>query len=229
MKRKAIFLSFIAKKSTFKIILFIVSVYLGIAAFFSIFHFYFDTASLGDMAFLSKLKDYIYISFQIQTTLGVTNEFSEIGKLLIIPHQTFSIFYIAIIPAIAAIKIATPPPDSILFCDYLVFYPKEKCFRTRYVNRVGIVASDIDFDIRYKISVEDVGKNIRNFNIFLAPSKITNAEPMKSYYLRTKQTPIEVKEGFDSVNDFDLVLHPYHIRGISKLIISIRCNYLIGY
>lgn len=229
MKKTAKFLSFIAYSSNLKIILVIVGFYLGIAVLFSLLYSYFDISSLCEIGLTNKMIKYLYISFQIQTTIGTNYDFSSIGKFLVVLHQIISIFYIAIIPAIAVIKIANPTYDSITFCKYLVFYPELKCFRTRYVNRAGIVATDMEFDIRHKIPVDDEGTNYRNLDILLQTTKVSDARPMVSYYLRTKETDTKGQEYIDGTKDFKLILHPSHLYGDMKLRISIKCNYLIAF
>ncbi len=229
MKKTAKFLSFISHSSSFKIILFITGIYSAIAILFSLLYYYFDISDLCEIELINKFTKYLYISFQIQTTIGTSCNFSNIGKFLVTLHQIISVFYIAIIPAIAVIKIASPAYNSITFCKYLVFYPELKCFRTRYVNRAGIVATDMEFDIRHKIPIDDVGINYRNLDILLQTTKVPDARPLVSYYLRTKQTEAKGKEYIDGTKDFSLILHPSHLYGEMKLRIAIKCNYLIAF
>ncbi len=210
-----------------------VVLYCLIAVFFSVVYCIFNIADFKDPSFISRWVDYIYISFQVQTTFGVSEIFTKCGKFLIIPQQLISIFYIAIIPAIAVIKISSPPKNAINFSDYLVFYPSERAFRTRYTNNVGITATDVEFDFKFKMLVRDITKNRRNFTVLLQSKKIPNAKPNVSYYLRTKKITDEPKEYFDETQDFDLVLNPAYFNELDKnrvkVYVYIKCNYLIPY
>ena len=182
------------------------------------------------MTSTSSIIDNVYFSFTTQIGLGVAqiHPVTIYGKVLSLVQFSIGVLWIAFIPSIIIVRIASPAKGVFRVDKYIVFYPKARCFRFRYANTSKLNAIDLRFDIRARFVVDDQDYNIRNLKIELNNPTPPDARSMIPFFLRTKVLDDHQVQQINGSRNYSLVLHPGHIRGNVSIVMRVACSYFMG-
>jgi len=150
-------LKFISRTSLFSLAVIFCALYLLIAVLFALIYWKFQLiVSTQDGSFHTSFFTHLYVSFATQSTIGY-GDFVPIGygRLVVAIQAVVGLLIVSLGSAALVLNFLTPKQDSILFDDYLVFYPKERKFRFRYINRLpfSLLNSSISMRLRYKTNL----------------------------------------------------------------------------
>jgi hypothetical protein len=185
---------------------------------------------VGDMTSAGDILGNVYFSLLVQMSLGGQQSLrtTELGKLLTVIQFLFGTLWLVFLPSVIIVRLTTPAKRVFQFDQYMIFYPKLRSFRVRYVNFSRLDAVSLDFDLRARLVVDDADYNVRSLAVELNNPSHPDARSMVPFVMRTRVVEPSQFKIPDGRTDYSIVLHPGHLRGDLDLSLRLSCLYSTG-
>ncbi len=225
MKRVQAYLGWIERYRLRRLIVILLSLYLGVVVFFG-YLYYLGRFVEG----ASSFWDYLYFSFVTQSTVGYGDlQPVSWGRLVVVIQTTLALALFALGTGVIIFRMLTPQLGSLEFDRVLLFYPFEKRFKFRFVNRLPVELSMADLEVRlrhYRTTVFHERKVSRKTVRLLQPliTRISSMKPLLS-------STLPVVDCHD-IESYDLgesiVLEPSHLDEESSVTVTMVAHYFSG-
>jgi len=218
-------LRIVERYSLGRVILLFLAAYIGIVFVFGLIYFLGglvkDAAGFGEC---------LYFSFITQSTVGY-GDLQPVGwgRLLVIIQTTLALLLLAVGTGTILLKLLTPQRDSVEFDEWFLFYPDEKRFRFRYVNRlpVDLKLGRIETRLRYPRVTDQGEKKISRRVVKLLKATITSIPSMQPLISSTRT--IEGIKGPEGLKESgELVLEPAYLTPESEVVVTMTAQYFAG-
>ena len=140
-----------------------------LTAFILAFIYYaIDGIESVDKSHTLNVFDYLYFSFNTQTTTGYGALLPvNMGKIVVILHSIIGIAAPAILLGLVVTKFLLPSQSGLRTSRQVVFYPDKKYFKFRFFNTQSIPLEEVEFIVRFRTPSKPNSIILDQHDIFL--------------------------------------------------------------
>jgi hypothetical protein len=218
-------LKFFYDASVLKLTLIGIIAYILTAFILAFVYFAIDGVEPVDKSHTLNLFDYLYFSFNTQTTAGYGTLLPvNMGKVVVVLHSMIGIAAPAILLGLLVTKLLLPSQSGLRVSRPVIFYPDNKYFKFRFFNNQSIPLEEVEFTVRFRNPVEPGSIIQDQHDIYLERTSAPILAYRNVWILNTLPSdPLKAKKPKSHGGaQVKTVLSPRHINKDSTIILQVK-------
>ena len=218
-------LKFFIGASVLKLMVVGIIAYILTAFILAFIYFAIDGIESTDKSHTLNVFDYLYFSFNAQTTTGYGALLPvNMGKVVVVLHSIIGIAAPAILLGLVVTKFLLPSQSGLRISRLVVFYPDEKHFRFRFFNTQSIPLEEVEFIVRFRTPSKPDSIILDQHDIYLGRTFAPLLTYKNVYLVDTIPPDPSKAKKLESHGGAQVktVLSPWHINKDSTIILQVK-------